>query len=129
MSTDRLTEYWYRYDDRQYAPPLDEYDNVCGEGRVEVTLTKFPIIKYTPKGAWIDLYGDKKFVLRTARKRYACPTKEEAKESFLARKAKQIRIYKAKIRRAELAITRIEHPTSRYPIQEFEGHGLTKISY
>jgi hypothetical protein len=40
-------------------------------------------------------------VLLTANKRWACPTQEEAIESFIARKQKHIRILMANLKRAE----------------------------
>jgi hypothetical protein len=94
-------EKWYRYEDVQYASQLNEYDEPIGPGRLEVKLREIPVIKHTPKGVWIG-YGngilEKKFVLRDSRKRYACPTIEEAKESFIARKKCQVGIYRARLR-------------------------------
>ena len=79
-------EIWYRYEDIQYAPPLDEFETVCGECQVVVNLSEFVVVKKTPKGVWLrPLYptlhlfsDDKRFVLRDARKQFACPTKQEA---------------------------------------------------
>lgn len=56
----------------------------CGDS-YRVELTSLPIHRRTAKGAW--LY-DGRFVLLTARKKYACETIETARESFLARTAK-----------------------------------------
>jgi hypothetical protein len=97
-------EVWYRYEDVQYASSLDEFDNPQGDGRVAVDLRRFRVLRHTPKGTWIDAYGEPRFVLRNATKHYACPTEEEAKASFVARKNAQIRIYNARIHRAQQAL-------------------------
>lgn len=75
-----------------------------------VELQEYEILRTTPKGVWIrrgssyGLHGDERFVLLGARKRFACPTKEEALESFIARKKAQKRIYEARARHAERAL-------------------------
>lgn len=98
-----MTECWYRYEDHHTAPPLDEFDNPVGRGGVVIEQLRYEVIKYTPKGVWIRQvasYGwfadNKRFVLRSARKRFACPTVEEARVSFLARKKKQLSILSAR---------------------------------
>jgi hypothetical protein len=98
-------ELWYRYEDRRYAPPVNEWDEIVGRGTVEIKLREFRVLKHTPKGVWLEGYfGGKRFVLNDAYRRYACPTIEEAKVSFRARKAKQISIYKHRIEDAEEAL-------------------------
>jgi hypothetical protein len=97
-------EHFFRYDDTQFAPPLDEFENPVGPGRVVVQLTEFPVIRRTKCGAWVDNFGTPRFVLLSARKQFACPTKEDAKVSFLARKKAQARIYAARLRATNEAI-------------------------
>ena len=97
-------EVWYRYEDRRYAEPVDEWGDSYGTGRLEVNLIKIPVRKHTPKGVWLGWSAPGRFVLTSARKRYACPTAEEAKESFIARKKRQASIYRARLRDAEEAI-------------------------
>ena len=102
-------EYWYRYEDHLTAPPLDEWDNVCGPAQVHVTELKFKVLKYTPQGVWVHVpFQGKKWVKREARKRFACPTREEALESFEARKNAQIRILETRIHYARIAISRAQ---------------------
>lgn len=97
-------EIFHRYDDLSYAPPVDEFDNPMGAGSHELLHTTYRVIKRTAKGAWIDLgFGDKRFVLLTARKRYACPTQAEALESFIHRKERQATIYQSRLDKAENA--------------------------
>jgi len=64
---------------------------------IQLMLREYPIIKETPCGYWIQIgYGYKlKFVAfknngNPTKKRWACLTKEEAMESFKARKRRQI---------------------------------------
>lgn len=86
---------------------MDEYGDWCPSSYLEgvVELEVWREIKKTPKGAWIERsYGQKKFVLDAGRKRYAWPTKEEAWESFLARKRKQVKHLKRQLVAAELAL-------------------------
>ncbi len=82
---------WYRY----YAQEF------CGGG-VYLELECFRVIRHTPKGVQLDLgYASERFVLRSATKRYACPTKTEALESFIAKKRRQIRFLSAELKRTE----------------------------
>lgn len=97
-------EIFHRYDDRHYAALLDECDMPIGAGTHELVHTTYRVIKRTPKGAWIDLgWGDKRFVLLSARKRYALPTEVEALESFIMRKRRQEDIYQNRIHSAQHA--------------------------
>lgn len=96
--------YLYRCREVRYAPPLDEYEHPMGEGRVEVVCHRFRILRRTPKGAWIDNYGEPKFVLLQAYKKFACETQEEARSNFIARKHKQARILNSQLRTIEKAM-------------------------
>jgi len=96
--------YWYRYENKVYAPPVDEFDRVCGEGLMKVILYRWEVVKHTPKGVWLELWGQKRFVLNRSRRRFACPTKDEARVSFIARKTRQAGIYEARARTARQAV-------------------------
>lgn len=68
-------------------------------------METYPVTKHTPCGCWIDLgYREKRFILNDSRKRFAYPTKEEAKASFLARKKRQLGILRAQITAVEGAL-------------------------
>lgn len=101
----RLAEYklgyLYRYEDKQYCS-VDEYDRTWLLP-LKLELHKYPILKKTPKGAWI-LYGSKKFVLLSARKKFACLTELEAIESFIRRKMSQKSRLQNQLDRAEKAM-------------------------
>lgn len=108
-----MDEVWYRYDDVRYAALLDEYERPCGPGVLEVKLREYKVIRHTPKGVWLAFsFGplsafssaERRFVLNDARKRFACPTIEEAKQSFIARKTRQARIHHARAKQAEDSI-------------------------
>ena len=108
-----IGDIWYRYMETQYAAPLDEYERPMGNGSVQINLTEYHVIKETPKGVWLRhtgflMYNWKKFVLLGSRKKFACPTKEEAMVSFIARKRAQIRIYKDRLESAEMALAIVE---------------------
>ncbi|KWT95573.1 hypothetical protein APY03_2450 [Variovorax sp. WDL1] len=60
--------------------------------------------KQTAKGVWLDVHGAPKFVRLSANKRYACPTKEEAAASLIARKRAQVRIYEGRAMAARKAL-------------------------
>ena len=89
------------------------YDSTQTTNGVSVWLQTHQVIKQTPKGTWIDVYGKKRFILKSARKHYTCETIELAKESFIARKNRQIRILKHQLRNAQLAIEEINENAMR----------------
>lgn len=107
---------YYRIEDHLESAGVDEFDNPLGPPRVRVCILKFEVDKLTPKGVWISRgFMGRRFVLKSARKRYACPTLAEALESFVARKRKQINIYSRRISNAEdalqMAIQEVERIT------------------
>lgn len=97
-------EVLYRYEDWQSTGPTDEWGYSVGPSTTNVNLREYRVIRTTPKGAWIEYYGLNKFVKLDARKRFACPTKEEALASFMARKKKQIHILSSQLQNAETAL-------------------------
>ena len=102
-----LSDTWYRYEDFRYAPHLNEFDEPVGPGRASIRLLQFEVLKHTPCGVWIDRYP-KRWVKKDARKRFACPTKEEAMESFIARKNRQRKILKAQVRHVDEVLRLVE---------------------
>lgn len=93
-----MAEYWHRITSTRTAPPLDEYDNPIGRGTVHAYCNNYAVIKHTPKGVWLNLHcGDKRFILKSAKKRFACPTVEEAFISFEARTKRRVNILSSQI--------------------------------
>ena len=79
----------------QALPVLYRYETSgSGTSRVALFREEYVPVKETPKGWWIDYWGDKgqarKWVSKTGKKRFAYPTKELALESFVARKQHMI---------------------------------------
>lgn len=94
---------FYRFEDYGVSVGSEEFGF---SSRRELSLREFQVIKETPKGAWIQMTfcGDKRFVRLDARKQYACPTIELARQSFIARKKRQIKILTKQLRNAEEAL-------------------------
>ena len=110
--------YFYRYEEVRYSRGVDQYDNPLPGCNLKVHLREYKIISITPKGVWIQLWGlwsdEKKFILLSARKRFACPTKKEAVESFKARKNRQIQILNGQLKQAKEALSIIEKQGLRH---------------
>lgn len=120
-------EVLYRYEDVHYSAGVDQFDNPLPGGRIRVELREYPVLKRTPKGAWIkecwkwsammpfpgeETRQDRgeRFVLLTARKRFAAETKEQALDDYKARKRRQIRILKARLLSIEAALFAVDRP-------------------
>lgn len=100
-------EIFYRYYDQRYAAPLDEYDNPCGNGALEIHCSEYPVVKHTAKSILLKVgYGfnaETKWMRIGARKVFAAPTKKEALYHFIKRKERQILIYKNRLNDAKEA--------------------------
>lgn len=106
-----MKEYLYRFVDLHYVHVDD--DGCCSSGytRAVVYLYRYEVLKKTEKGRWIKLYDfsdEKKFVLDGHGKRFAYPTIDLAKESFVMRKNRQIKHGERYINRANAALSVIE---------------------
>jgi hypothetical protein len=103
-----MDEHFYRITETTYSAGCDDWGDPIPGGPTRTNLSKYKVLRRTPKGAWIEdlggLFSDRRFVLLSARKRFAAPTVEEAIESYKARKARQIKILNGQIRRAEEAL-------------------------
>ena len=96
------TDYLYRFESKRIGTGyVDECGDYYSTGSyVELHLYRWRITKRTPKGFKL---GDR-FVLASGHKRFAYPTVEEAKVSFLRRKELQIAYKLAEIRAAKKAV-------------------------
>jgi hypothetical protein len=90
--------YLYRYEATVH------YDESGWRRTAEIRLDRYWIAKRTPKGAWINVYGQRKFVLTDAHKRWACPDKSAALQSFIRRKERQVGILSAQLDNAKVAL-------------------------
>lgn len=80
--------------------------NLCDHG-VSIHLDEYKLVKETRLGYWIVstwISTDKHWVSKTARKRYAYPTVEEALCSFKCRKQRQIKILANQLNNAREAL-------------------------
>ena len=92
---------FYRYEDRRYAPMLDEFDNPSGPGRVAVELQTYRVTKITPCGVWLE---GTRFVNQQRVKQFAHASKSQALAAFFARKARQISILQKQLANAQKAV-------------------------
>lgn len=95
-------EYWYRAEHKHDAS--FDLDGNWVHSSDWCKMYQYKVIKHTPKGVWLDVHGDKTFVLGTARKQFAVPTKELAYLDFLYRSDRYVGIYKARVRTRETAM-------------------------
>lgn len=113
-----MIDFWYRFEDYRVSGGINDFGEPEGPGHTEIRMREFQVTKHTPKGVWLHgagWDGGKKFVLRDARKRYACPTVDEAMESFLARKKRQLSILTAQASGVREAIALAENkPTELF---------------
>lgn len=107
-----MSDVWYRYEDYLES---QGYTDVGGEyvptgSRVRVRCWEMPLIKKTPAGHVVrDVGGRRRFIADNWTKKYACPTKELALESFIARKKRQAGIYERRASDARKAIELARH--------------------
>lgn len=94
----------WRCEAKRYSVVIDAEAEIYGTTDPRLEMTWWRVTKRTPKGARLV---EGRFVLLTARKRWACNTRQEALESFVARKRRQIDILDDKLARArkELQLT------------------------
>ena len=108
---------WYRYEMICYAAPVDEFDRQYGEGTVATYVRKFPVIRETKCGVWLDVgFGESKFVLRDAKRQWASPTEEQAKHKFIQRKRRQIQILSRQIDDIKKALASIRADEETYKV-------------
>jgi hypothetical protein len=113
MKTDQK-EYYYRYSEIRYVAGYDQWGDPVPGYNLAITLTEYEVARHTPKGVRIYLVPSMfsideherptRLILDKSHKKFACPTKEEALESFIARKKAQIRILRGKLEQAETAL-------------------------
>lgn len=84
---DTDTDVMYRY--------IDGY-NEYGHGEIELTVYK--VVKHTPCGVKILLYGKERFISNTSGKRFAYVDKKAALVGYIYRKKYQLRVLESKIR-------------------------------
>ncbi len=86
----------WRCEAKRYSVVIDADADLYGVSDPQIELTWWHA-RRTPKGAWVC----NRFVLLTARKKWAANSEAEAIESFIARRQKQIRILTKQLQRAD----------------------------
>ena len=103
-----MPEKLYRY---------ESYHN-SGYSPATLKLEWYWVTAETPKGYWISYWSTKckdKWVSKTARKRYAHPTEEEALKAYKYRKRAYVKHARANLRRALEDLNLVEPVQSTAP--------------
>lgn len=113
MKIPRTEKVFYRYEAHETSS-VDQFGDVVPKlaPNPSLTLHTYNLHKETPKGYWIghglncpdNLRSDSRWVSKTARKRYAYPTKEEALNNFIKRTEKRVKILKWDAWKCEIAL-------------------------
>ena len=106
---------FYRYEAVQYASIGYDGEYESPEfPNPKVELREFNLWKETPKGFWIGygnanwtgkLKGYGHWVSKTAKKRFAYPTKKEALENFIKRNEKRVKILSRQVDVCQISIS------------------------
>lgn len=124
MTPAKVGDVWYRVED--YLQASCSCDVACSHlPSVRLHVRELYVTKITPKGVWISdtppvegnyvtaLGSCDRWVGISNNKRYACPSISAARNSFAARKQRQLRILRAAVRRAEIALAVNEHDAKK----------------
>lgn len=105
-STEPSLGVYYRYEDSRVSTPhYDGNGDVSYFASSQVRLRSLPVLKRTPCGVWVEtVSGNRRFVRLQGRKRYACPTEQEAQQAFIARKKAQLRLLLTQVEHVEFAL-------------------------
>lgn len=92
-----------------YRAEINVYQSGYGmRPYARVTMSGYRVVKETPCGVWIDVYGSRRFVNLKLFRKWAWPTKEEAMVSLLARKRRQRLLLREQLARVEFAVRHLE---------------------
>jgi hypothetical protein len=125
---------WYRYEDQEISTGyFDEYENhhPSEYKSAAIHLRVFIVEKETPCGVWLAYESGlslNRWVSKTSRKKYAFPTKEEAWDSFIARKTKQRRLLFAQLQRVE-ALLELPAPTTEQIASHKNYQQIASVTY
>jgi hypothetical protein len=90
-----------RCEARRRSITLDAELELYGTSPPSLEFYRFKILKRTPKGAWINSFEGKRFVLLTAAKQYASSTQAEAVNQLRSRKRWRIKILSRQLKDAK----------------------------
>lgn len=100
---------FYRYVAQQFTSINDNELSLRFNPNITLSLYTYNLHKETPKGYWIGyghpdngyVKGDSFWVSKTAKKRYAYPSKEEALTNYIKRTERRVKILRGQISNAE----------------------------
>lgn len=98
----------YRYVDVCYSVTIDAERELYGTSDPKLVLQTFRIEHLTKCGVWIEYGGKLKFINLSATKQFACTTDALARASYRERKKAEVRIYKARLAKAEKALALVD---------------------
>lgn len=107
---------FYRYKWSEYAS-LDSFGEFTMTNQyipnIRLELITFSLVSETPKGYWIgfDSKHKYKWISKTAKKRHAYPSKEQALNNFILRTKKRIKILEKQIRCCKISLGYAENIT------------------
>lgn len=109
----KVGDSWWRYVDKAYSV-ADEWGEHA-YSRYEIGEQELKVVKVTPCGVWLAYYWYQKMAVKELQpgvskilvldhwnKKFACPTKKLALESYIAKKTRQERIYQKKLSNTQL---------------------------
>jgi hypothetical protein len=101
---------WWRADDKRYAY-YDPFDEFCaGWLHLAIELTPYVVTKVTPKGVKLRAgFGREFFVLGSAVRQQAVPTKELALADLAARKRRHVGFAELRLKHAKQCLAATEH--------------------
>ncbi len=113
---------FYRYEAQRFPVVVDADQEKYGVSRATLICREYFVSAETPKGHWIGYFPTSKnyWVSKTARKRHAYPTKEDAMEGYREQKLSFVRHSKVRLLRAEedLALTLVKSENALFEILE-----------
>lgn len=112
---------FFRYDTVEYAVLNLDGDYITPSiPNPKLILKKFNLWKETPKGYWIGyglpntLNNGGRWVSKTAKKRYAYPTKKEALINFIKRNERRVKILKRQVWSCEISLNDAKKELENY---------------
>lgn len=108
---------FYRYDWVEYASFNDDDIYQSHFPNPTIYINEYNLVRETEKGYWISygfytggkLRSHARWISKVSRKKYAYPTKEEAKFNFIKRQEKRIRILEHQLSCCKIALSKVKN--------------------
>jgi hypothetical protein len=111
----------YRYSNNRSEG--QKYPSICStqDPNIDVYLHEYDVTKETKCGVWIeiDYRTRRKFVNTNCVKQFAYKSLEDAKQNFISRKHRQIRILESQVRTSKVSLAAIESDFTLKPSYYF----------